>query len=147
MKKPNVMFASMICLSLAVSSCSCDRRGNHAQYPSNPTNGQTYIDNSGNSSVWNAALGYWMITSMVNGRSVQHHYYPSTGRYTDEYDRTVTRPAHIPAASTRSVSTSKVTPKSSASTTNSKSSVSTRSSSGSVRSAGFGSFGRSSSAS
>ncbi len=144
MKKTNSLFVSMICLSLAVSSCSCDKRGNYAQYPSNPTNGQTYIDNSGNNSVWNAALGYWMITSMVNGRSVQHHYYPSTGNYTDNNGRTVSRPAHIPAASTRPVSTSKVSPKSS---TNNKSSVSTRSSSSSVRSSGFGSFGRSSSAS
>lgn len=137
MKKTHLVFASLICLGMSMSSCQ--KRGQFAgneQYPQNPVEGQRYVDSHGNSSMWNAALGCWMISSMMNGRSVQHHYYPSTGSYTDSRGMAVSRPNHIPAAS------SNVSTPSSRSNT---SGVGSRSSNPTpAKSAGFGSTGRSS---
>ena len=83
--------------------------------------------------MWNAALGCWMISSMINGRSVQHHYYPSTGSYTNSSGQSVSRPAHAPAVApkttTMSPSRTNATPARSNTTTPAKS-------------AGFGSTGR-----
>lgn len=141
MKKINLLFSSLVCLSLAMSSCSCNRRGQFAgeNYPANPTQGQRYVDSNGNSSIWNAALGCWMISSMINGRSVQHNYYPSGGYYTDHSGQRVNRPATIPVASTPG---SRV----GTANTSSRSGVSTRSNTATpAKSAGFGATGRGSS--
>ena len=95
----------MVALALVslggLSGCSNDR-----VYPMNPTPNQRYVDSYGNVSVWNAALGYWMITSMNNGRYTHHYYYPSSGVYQDEKRQPVARPGYVPiyrtAAPTRS---------------------------------------------
>jgi len=78
MKKTNSLFLGLITLALLSSSCSKKAEDG---YPSNPTNGQVYRDSNGNNSTWNALMGYWMISSMMNGRQTQHYYYPSSGEY------------------------------------------------------------------
>lgn len=94
MKKKS-LFLGLVALAMVslggLSSCSNDRG-----YPENPTNNQRYVDSYGNVSIWNAALGYWMITSMNNGRYTHHYYYPSTGIYQDENKRSVSRPGYVP---------------------------------------------------
>ena len=132
MKKTNSLFLGLVVLALvSMGEIGCTRRGG---YPENPVNGQRYYDNNGNTSVWNAALGYWMITSMNNGRYVHHYYYPKTGMYQDEQRRNITRPVYVPAYRTAPATRSSFFGRSS-STTSGKSGVG--------RSGGFGSSGRS----
>lgn len=106
-KRTNPIFLGLIALAL-LGSCNRNKEG----YPSQPVNGQVYHDRNGNTNIWNAALGYWMISSMINGQQVQHYYYPSTGVYRDASNRVVTKPAHIPSYRTANVSRSSMTTKS-----------------------------------
>lgn len=92
--KKNSIFLAIIPLIMA-TSCS-----NQESYPSKPKNGEKYVDRNGNNCVWNAALNYWVITSMINGRPVTHHYYPSNNNYTTTAGKSVSRPSTIPAYST-----------------------------------------------
>jgi hypothetical protein len=111
-KKINPLFMTLVAAAVLQScSCSDNRRSEEYQegyedameqkaqtgYPVAPTNGQVYIDNSGNRSTWDAVMQAWVISSMLNGRSVNHYYYPSSGLYRDYSGRTISRPAHIPA--------------------------------------------------
>ena len=73
---------------------SCSSQKDEEGFPKDPTEGQTYTRNDGSRGVWNAMLGYWMISSMVNGRSVTNHYYPSTNRFTNSTGTTIERPKH-----------------------------------------------------
>jgi hypothetical protein len=117
-KKINPLFMTLVAAAV-LQSCSCsDNRCSeeyqegyedamqNAQtgYPVAPSNGQVYIDNSGNRSTWDAVMQAWVISSMLNGRSVNHYYYPSSGLYRDYSGRTVSRPANIPAYRTASPS-------------------------------------------
>lgn len=131
MKKGNSLFLGLITLALLSSSCSCSKRAEDG-YPSNPTNGQVYRDSNGNQSTWNALMGYWMISSMMNGRQTQHYYYPSSGQYRDDRNQPVPRPAYIPAYRTASPSRSFF-------------GGSSKSTSTTGKSGGFGSTGKSSS--
>lgn len=131
MKKPNSLFMGLIVLALLSSSYSCSKRADDGGYPLNPTNGQVYRDSNGNTSTWNALLGYWMISSMMNGRQTTHYYYPGRNEYRDERNAVVSRPTYIPAYRTASPTRSSMFGKSSTSTTG--------------KSGGFGSTGRSSS--
>lgn len=137
MKKTNVLFIPMICIGLsAMSSCSCnDNRRTGEAYPTNPTSGQIYRDSRGNESVWNTALNCWMISSMMNGRRVEHHYYPATGVYKNPAGAVVARPSYIPQAKSRFTSTP-------IKSTNTKATMPS-STAPSARSAGFGGTGRS----
>jgi len=74
--KKNYLFLGLVGLSLLTAGCS-DR----SQFPSSPRNGERYQDRDGNVCVWNAAMNYWVITSMMNGQRVNNYYYPSTRTY------------------------------------------------------------------
>lgn len=132
MKRPNSLFMGLIILALLSSSCR-SKRVDDGGYPMNPTNGQVYRDSNGNTSTWNAMMGYWMITSMMNGRQSTHYYYPGRNEYRDERNSVVARPAYIPAYRTSSPTRSSMFGRSSTSTTG--------------KSGGFGASGKSSSAS
>ena len=86
--KKNYLFLSIVGLSLVLSGCS--RR---QQYPINPQNGENYVDDQGNNCVYNAALRYWVISSMMNGRRVNSYYYPSTGSYRNTSGGIISRPS------------------------------------------------------
>jgi len=128
--KNNKLFLGLVAIALVslggLESCSRDRG-----YPSNPVNNQRYVDSHGNMSVWNAALGYWMISSMNNGRYVHHYYYPSTGVYQDENRRSVSRPGYVPVYRAAPATRSSIFGGSSSK------------SSGTATKSGFGSSGRS----
>jgi hypothetical protein len=115
MKKSNSIFLTILAFGLLALS-SCEKK---TEYPETPVDGQTYVDNHGNSSVWNAALNYWMINSMLNGQRTTVYYYPTSGVYKNTTGTVITRPTSIPPARSHS----------------------------SMRSRGFGSTGHSSSAS
>ena len=132
MKKSNSLFLGLVTLaliSMGTLTTSCSRSG----YPENPKNGERYYDSRGNLNVWNAALGYWMITSMNNGRYTHHYYYPSSGIYRDENRREVTRPGYVPIYRSSPATRSSFFGRSS----------SIGKSSGVGRTGGFGSSGRS----
>lgn len=93
--KKNSIFLAAIALTMAFSSCTQEE-----SYPTNPKNGEKYVDNNGNNCIWNAALNYWIISSIINGRNVTHHYYPSNNSYTNSNGQKVSRPANIPAYKT-----------------------------------------------
>jgi len=77
-------------------------------------------------------MGYWMITSMMNGHQTQHYYYPASGQYRDDRNQPVARPAHIPVYRAASPSRNFL-------------GGSTNSTSANGKSGGFGSTGKSSS--
>lgn len=129
MKKSSSLFLGLITLALLNGSCTRDDGG----YPTSPTNGQVYRDSNGNQSTWNALMGYWVISSMMNGNQTRHYYYPSSGQYRDERNQPVARPAYIPAYRAASSSRSFFGGKTSTSTPG--------------KSGGFGSSGKASSAS
>lgn len=86
MKKRNIFIGSIIALGLltmTLPSCDSAPKTDEEGFPVNPTDGQSYRHNNGTNSVWNAAMGYWMISSMVRGQAVNHRFYPSSGKYTD----------------------------------------------------------------
>lgn len=150
-KKINPLFMSLVALAMLQScGCSDDRaEANKNQqaavpngYPENPANGAVYIDNSGNRNMWDAVLGAWVISSMMNGRSVNHYYYPSSGTYRDYSGRTVSRPSHIPAYRVATPSR-----KFGGSSWGTSSTGSSSKSASAPRSAGFGSTGKGTSAS
>lgn len=145
MKKTNILFIPMVCIGLAsMSSCSCnDNRRTGEAYPVNPSSGQVYRDSRGNESVWNTALQCWMISSMMNGSRVEHHYYPSSGVYKDRDGREVARPAYIPQARSRFNSTTKSAPVSSPSNSVNNKATAPSTTKPAARSAGFGGTGRS----
>jgi hypothetical protein len=93
MKKSNPIFLAILALSLL---SSCEKKN---EYPESPTDGQTYIDNRGNTSTWNSAMGYWMIYSMMNGQRTTVCYYPSSGEYRSPSGAVVSRPSSIPRTS------------------------------------------------
>lgn len=93
--KKNYLFLGVMSLIMATTSCSQEET-----YPSKPKNGEKYVDQNGNNCVWNAAMNYWIISSMVNGRNVTHYYYPSNNSYTNSTGAKVSRPANIPAYKT-----------------------------------------------
>jgi hypothetical protein len=130
MRKITPLFLGLISLALTFGACRDDRRA----YPANPQNGQVYVDRNGNNSVWNAALGYWMISSMMNGHQVNHYYYPASGQYRNANGAVIARPSHIPTYRTATSSRSSM-------------SKSTSPSSSPAKSGGFGSTGKASSAS
>lgn len=92
MKKTHLIFGSLICLGMMFSSCT-----KTTTYPSNPKDGEKYVDSNGNNSIWNAALQCWMISSIINGRQVQHNYYPSSNIYTNGNGVVTGRPHSVPA--------------------------------------------------
>ncbi len=85
---------------------SCSSQKDEEGFPKDPTEGQTYTRNDGSRGVWNAMLGYWMISSMVNGRSVTNHYYPATNKFTNSTGSTIERPKHYSKPTSRSKSRS-----------------------------------------
>jgi len=134
MKKTNPLFFSLVALML-LGACT-DNREKELVYPASPTNGQVYVDPYGNQSVYNAALQYWMISSMINNQRVYHYYYPSSGLYRDQSMRVIPRSSFVNHARTASPSRSFFGRSNSSSK-----------SSGTAKSGGFGSTGRSSSGS
>ena len=95
MKKKFGAIALFIGAILLAKSCSSstDQEG----WPSNPEEGQKYSRTDGSSGVWNAMMGYWMISSMINGRQVQNHYYPSTNTFTNTTGQKITKPSYYTA--------------------------------------------------
>jgi hypothetical protein len=86
--KKNYLFLGIIGLVLISSGCS-----NRQSYPVNPKNGDNYVDDQGNNCTYNAALNYWIISSIMNGRRVNSYYYPSTGSYRNVSGSEISRPA------------------------------------------------------
>jgi len=132
MKKPNSLFLAIVATAImGTTFISCQKK---SEYPVAPTNGQVYVDPSGNRNTWNSALQCWMIYSIMNNRpGGTYYYYPSTGTYQNSNHQAISRPGHLPAV--RSASST-------------RSSMSRSSSSSSSRSSGgFGSSSRGSSAS
>lgn len=78
----------------ALFAVSCSSQKDKEGFPKNPEDGQAYTRNDGSRGVWNAMLGYWMISSMINGRSVSNHYYPATNRFTNSAGTNITRPTY-----------------------------------------------------
>lgn len=87
--KKNYLFLGIVGLALLSSGCN-----NRQSYPTNPRNGQAYTDDQGNRCVWNSALNYWFISSMVNGRNVNSYYYPNTGSYRNSSGQSISRPVN-----------------------------------------------------
>lgn len=116
--------------------------------PKNATDGQVYRDNNGNNWMFNAMMGYWMMSSINNsGRENHYYYYPSTGRYQDQTGSTA-----VPSSVTSGVTTTKTVPVSKpktntnafSSSSSSKSKVTTsKPTTPSSKSSVFGSTGRS----
>lgn len=79
----------------ALALISCGNNTDQEGFPSEPTDGQTYERTDGSRGVWNAMMGYWMISSIMNGNRAMHHYYPSNNSFTDASGKTVARPTHF----------------------------------------------------
>ena len=131
MKKTNPLFFSLVALML-LGACS-DTRDKELDYPSNPTNGQVYVDPYGHQSTYNVAMQYWMISMMVNNQMRYNYYYPSSGMYRDNNMKVMSRSSYISNSRSASPRSFFGGTKSSGSSTG--------------KSAGFGSSGRGSSAS
>ena len=84
----------------ALALISCDNNQDQEGFPLNPEEGQTYTRSDNSTGTWNAIMGYWMISSMVNGNRTMHHYYPSNNKFTDASGKSVTRPTHYKTRST-----------------------------------------------
>ena len=93
-KSIGIMLAAM-----ALMSCSNDK--DKEGFPVDPIEGQTYTRSDGSSGIWNSMMGYWMISSMMNGNRAVHHYYPSNNTFTNASGAKVARPAgYAPVKST-----------------------------------------------
>lgn len=140
MKKSNHLFLGLVSLMLLGACTTRDAAYQEDQqfaYPANPANGTVYTDPYGNQSVWNSAMNYWIISSMLNGHRVNHYYYPSTGVYRDNTMRIITRSDY--GAYARRANPSRVYH----SVPVRSGSWGSRSASSPARSGGFGSSGRS----
>ena len=104
MKSKSIIIGALVSLGLVFwATRSCSEESSEPEYPESPKDGQVYTRN-GTSSVWNAALGYWAISSMMNGRSQQHRYYPNTQSYTNSAGAKVATPAFVTNSKGKSVS-------------------------------------------
>lgn len=102
MRKKSVFIGTIVSLSLLASSCSYFSKDDSPEYPEAPADGQVYKHN-GTSSIWNAALGYWAISSIMNGRSVNHRYYPNTQTYTNATGSKINTPVYAKNSKGRGV--------------------------------------------
>lgn len=91
MNKKGIFISTIVSLSLLTSACSS--KDDAIPYPTEPKDGQVYRHN-GTSSIWNAALGYWAISSIMNGNSTQHRYYPNTQTYTNASGSRIATPSY-----------------------------------------------------
>lgn len=119
--------------------------------PRTATDGQVYRDNNGNNWMFNAMMGYWIMSSFDrnSGRENHYYYYPSTGKYQDGSGSVVVPPASVTSGVTTkktvTVPVSKTTSSSVSSSSSSKSSSvrASKPSTPSSKSSVFGSTGRS----
>ena len=78
----------------AMALVSCGNNSDSEGFPAEPVDGQTYTRSDGSSGVWNAMMGYWMISSVMNGNRAVHNYYPSSNTFTNASGQKVARPAN-----------------------------------------------------
>ena len=97
MKKKNTILASLLAISMIFTGCS-SKEG----FPENPEDGQSFTTSNGSTGTWNAIMGYWMISSMINGQRVQNRYYPSTGTYTNNAGTPIKDPKYFSKSNTNS---------------------------------------------
>ena len=100
--KKTIIISALLAATLSITGC----KSKEESFPENPKDGQTYTTPNGSTGIWNAAMGYWMIRSMINNQSVTNRYYPSTNTYTDNNGKNIVKPNYFhtakPKANSRS---------------------------------------------
>ena len=94
MKKRNVLIGAVLgiaAISLAAMQCSKEVD----DFPNDPQNNQTYTCPDGSTGIYNGLMNYWIISSIINGRSTTNRFYPSTGSYTDNNGKKIAKPNYF----------------------------------------------------
>lgn len=151
----SVTLATLLFFS-SCSNCTGDNqqtktvKKDSVMLPKTATDGQVYRDNNGNQWMFNAMMGYWMMSSLNrdSGRENHYYYYPSTGTYQDNTGRIITPPASVTSGvtTTKTVTvpaTSSSKSVSSSSSSSSSSKVKSKATTPSSKKSVFGSTGRS----
>lgn len=81
-------------LAALMVSTSCSNNSDQEGFPKTPSEGESYTRNDGSTGVWNAMMGYWVISSMINGNRVNNHYYPASNKFTNASGKSISRPAY-----------------------------------------------------
>lgn len=100
--KKTVIVSVLLAATISFSGC----KSKEESFPENPKDGQTYTTPNGSTGIWNAAMGYWMIRSMVNNQSVTNRFYPSTNSYTDNSGKQIAKPNYFKTSKSSSSSRS-----------------------------------------
>lgn len=71
MKTSTLFYLSILSLALSYCSCSSDKE-RQAQYPSNPTNGQVYVDYKSYDGKY-PIIGFWIIGRQSSGIGIREN--------------------------------------------------------------------------